>query len=110
MDDAKMGQTAEGYVSLRWLCQSLNPSQRRKEGPVPKQEYLRARFYGHYRREAEEYDREFMGKYEDDLNTTLVFVSAANRPNARLLTRTAGWSLFRCGFCIHHRRPFRVPT
>jgi len=28
-----------------------------------------------YRREAEEYDREFVKHYEEDLNTTLVFVS-----------------------------------
>ena len=113
MDDERMSQTAEGYVSLRWLRQSLNLSQSQKEkreGQIPQQEYIRARFYRHYQREAEEYDREFMGKYDDDLNTTLVFVSAAHRPNAHLLTRTAGWSLFCCGFRIHHRCPFRVPT
>ena len=28
-----------------------------------------------YRREAEEYDREFIKKYDEDLNTTLIFVS-----------------------------------
>ena len=110
MDDAQIDQTAEGYVLLRWLCQSLNPSQSQKEGPVPQQEYLRARFYRYYQREAEEYDREFMKKYDDDLNTTLIFVSAAHRPNTCLLTRTAGWSLFRRGFRIHHRSPFRVST
>ena len=35
----------------------------------------RARFYECYREEAEEYDREFMKKYDEDLNTTLIFVS-----------------------------------
>ena len=39
------------------------------------QEDHRARFFECYRQEAEEYDREFMKKYDEDLNTTLIFVS-----------------------------------
>ena len=39
------------------------------------QEDHRARFFEDYRKEAEEYDREFMKKYDEDLNTTLIFVS-----------------------------------
>ena len=35
----------------------------------------RSRFYGDYRKVAEEYDKEFMNRYEEDLNTTLIFVS-----------------------------------
>ena len=31
------------------------------------QEDLRSEFYRHYRKEAEEYDKEFMKKYEGDL-------------------------------------------
>jgi len=38
----------------------------------------RADFYDMYRREAEEYDREFIKKYDEDLNTTLIFVSLAS--------------------------------
>jgi len=38
----------------------------------------RAAFYDIYRREAEEYDREFTKKYDEDLNTTLIFVSLAD--------------------------------
>jgi len=38
------------------------------------QEDYRAKFYEMYRREAEEYDREFIKKYDEDLNTTLIFV------------------------------------
>lgn len=34
----------------------------------------RTRFYGHYRKEAEEYDKEFMGKHGGDLETSLIFV------------------------------------
>ena len=38
------------------------------------QEHHRAKFYEHYRKEAEEYDKEFMKKHDEDLNTTLIFV------------------------------------
>lgn len=40
------------------------------------QEDFRARFYKYYRKEAEEYDKEFMKRHEEDLNTTLIFVRA----------------------------------
>ena len=35
---------------------------------------LRAEFYTHYRKQAEEYDKEFVKKHDDALNTTLIFV------------------------------------
>lgn len=34
----------------------------------------RIKFYDRYRKEAEEYDKEFMKKHDEDLNTTLIFV------------------------------------
>ena len=40
----------------------------------PVQEDHKARFYEDYHKVAEEYDREFMKKYDEDLNTTLIFV------------------------------------
>jgi hypothetical protein len=36
-----------------------------------------ARFYEDYRKVADEYDKEFLKKYDEDLNTTLIFVSFA---------------------------------
>ena len=48
----------------------------RKQDILSPQEDHRSEFYKHYRREAEEYDREFMEKYDEDLNTTLIFVSS----------------------------------
>lgn len=42
---------------------------------LPTQEDHKARFYDNYRKVAEEYDKEFLKKYEEDLNTTLIFVS-----------------------------------
>ena len=51
-------------------------------------EGLRARFYEHYRKEAEEYDREFLRNHDEDLNTTLIFVSYAHLSDTRLLSWT----------------------
>jgi len=34
----------------------------------------RVDFYDKFQREADEYDRDFMKKYDEDLNTTLIFV------------------------------------
>jgi len=38
------------------------------------QKDFRAEFYEHYHKEAEEYDKEFMKRHDEDLNTTLIFV------------------------------------
>ena len=83
-DGEPIGQPSEGYVPPH-LVGRINRSvtHRKKEGPLSRQEYLRVRFYKHYQREAEEYDREFMKKYDEDLNTTLIFVSLAPRTDAR---------------------------
>jgi len=43
----------------------------------PTHESTRSKFYDVYRREAEEYDKEFIKKHDEDLNTTLIFVSLA---------------------------------
>jgi len=48
----------------------------------------RTEFYKVYRKEAEEYDKEFMKKYDEDLNTTLIFVSLARCPDTRVLSWT----------------------
>ena len=47
----------------------------REQDILPTEGDHRTRFYEHYHKEAEEYDREFMKKYDEDLNTTLIFVS-----------------------------------
>jgi len=46
----------------------------------PTQEDYRTKFYEMYRHEAEEYDREFIKKYDEDLNTTLIFVCVLCSP------------------------------
>ena len=77
---------------------------------MSQQEDPRTRFYKIYRKEAEEYDKEFMKKYDKDLSTTLIFVSLARCPDTRALSWATGRSVLRRGFRIHHRGPFGVPA
>ena len=67
----------------RWIGQSslifklsldLKPLRSHKQASPPTQEDYRTKFYNLYRREAEEYDREFIERYDQDLDTTLIFV------------------------------------
>ena len=53
----------------------LRPTCNRKEGAPSTQKDHRTQFFEDYRKEAEECDREFIKKYDEDLNTTLIFVS-----------------------------------
>jgi len=76
-NDGKVRTIASSFIGRS------DPPHRKKGGPMSRQEYLRARFYRHYQREAEEYDREFTKKYDDDLNTTLIFVSLARNLDTR---------------------------
>jgi hypothetical protein len=46
-----------------------------KRDTLPIQDDYQAQFYDHYRRVADEYDKDFLKKYEEDLDTTLIFVS-----------------------------------
>ena len=68
----------------------------KKQDALPVQEDLKARFYEHYRKIAEEYDKEFLKKYDEDLSTTLIFVSLTSIFIERLLTRASGRSIFSC--------------
>jgi len=105
------GQTTDGcFASCIPIVDCLNPSHRKKEGLELPQGDLRARFYERYRKEAEEYDKGFMKKYDEDLNTTLIFVRCAHRSGTRVLTRVTGWSVFRRHFSVHHPSPLRVPA
>lgn len=53
---------------------------------MPSQEDHQARFYEDYRKVAEQYDKEFLKRYDDDLNVTLIFVS--NRVQDHAVTDT----------------------
>ena len=77
-----------------------------KGGPEPSPEEIRAKFYEHYRKEAEEYDKDFMKKYDEDLNTTLIFVCHPRCPGALVLICVTGWSILRRRLRLHHRGQF----
>ena len=63
-------------------------------------------FYTMYKREATEYDTEYMKKYNEDLNTTLIFVMFCYLPDFRLvLTNSSGRSVLRSQFGFRHRCP-----
>ena len=52
-------------------------------------------FYTMYKRETMEYDTEYMKKYDEDLNTTLIFVRCHHFPSHHTeLTTPTGWSIF----------------
>lgn len=52
----------------------LDRSYRKKEDLKSSQEDPRAEFYERYHREGELYDKEFLKKHGEDLDTTLIFV------------------------------------
>ena len=87
----------------------LSQSCRAKQDKLPVDlEDHEARFYEAYRKVAEEYDKDFLKKYEEDLNTTLIFVSLASSCIESPLTRASGWSVFCSRFRLHH--PSRLST
>jgi len=51
-----------------------------QQDSLPTQEGYRTKFYEMYREEAGEYDREFIKRYDEDLNTTLIFVRVSCHP------------------------------
>jgi len=66
-----------------------------------------ADFFAVYRKESSDFDRDYAGRYDGDLNTTLIFVS---RPIFVLVTenrtqRYLGWSVLRSQCNIRRRCP-----
>jgi len=51
----------------------------------------RVEFYDKFQREADEYDSDFMKKYDEDLNTTLIFVSILS-PSRICLNRDSNFA------------------
>ena len=82
----------------------------KKQGVSSVQEDHEARFYEDYRKVAEEYDKEFIKKYDEDLNTTLIFVSVTQSCIENLLIDISGRSVFRCGLGVHHSSRLSTET
>ena len=69
-DPGRMGKCLSSLAKV-----SLRLSLSQKRNTLPIQEDPQAEFYKNYRKVAEEYDKEFLKKHDEDLNTTLIFVS-----------------------------------
>ena len=82
----------------------------RKQDTFPVQEDPQTRFYADYRKMADEYDKEFLKKYDEDLNTTLIFVSLIQRFCEYALTTVSGWSVLCRGFGLHHPGRLSIET
>ena len=81
-----------------------------KQGVLPTNEGHRVQFYDNYRKVAEEYDKVFVKQHDEDLNTTLIFVSLPPRSGERVLTGLPGRSIFCCRFRIYNRSRSSAPT
>ena len=63
----KISSTPPGLL-LRLPCS-------RRQNALPTKEDPETQFYTNYRKVAEEYDKEFLKKHDEDSDTTLIFVS-----------------------------------
>jgi len=70
----------------------------------------RTRFHEQFRKEADEYDRDFHKKYHDDLNSTLLFVSSPQSDTLVSADNEVGRSVLGCGFRVHRRRSDASPA
>ena len=95
------------FVSCKNIRQTLVKP---KGDSPPITEDLRGKFYGHYRKEAEEYDGKFIKKHDEDPNTTLIFVCCAHRVGTRVLTSVIGRSVFCRNFRLHYLGQLRNPV
>jgi hypothetical protein len=63
-----------------------------------------------YKREATEYDTDYVKKYDEDLNTTLIFVRRSSSLSPIISLVLVGGSVLCRQLGFRHRRPFQPPT
>ena len=66
-----------GFDDIPFTIHSFQDALRTFFQPI-KNDDARLDFYTMYKREATEYDTDYVKKYDEDLNTTLIFVSHAS--------------------------------
>ena len=64
------------YFFLHTTILPLRPSCSPEPDGIPTREDHRARFYKVYHKGAKAYDKEFLQKHDEDLNTTLIFLNS----------------------------------
>ena len=84
---------------------SLTRSLSQEQGVLAAKEDYQAQFYKDYRKVAEECDKEFLKKHDEDLNTTLIFVSSPSRSDGPVLMKASGRSVLRRRIRVHHSGP-----
>jgi len=73
----------------------------------------RADFFAVYRKESDEFDRDYARKYDEDLNTSLVFVSESVRTRSFSADSGPGCSggFILCSqFSVHNQCPIEAAT
>jgi hypothetical protein len=65
----------------------LTTSRSENPGPLPSQVDYEALFYKNYGEVAKEYDKDYLKKYGEDLDTTLIFVGPASAYDKQVLIR-----------------------
>jgi len=77
-----------------------------------KNDDARLDFYTMYKKEATEYDTDYVKKYDEDLNTTLIFVRHLTRLSLSPLTISVlvGWFIFRRQLSLRSRHPIKTRT
>ena len=86
------------------------PSFSWKQDKPPTEGECRTKFYNHYREIAKEHDKEFLEKYDQDFNTTLIFVGYPWDFGGHVLTGVIGWSVVRGHFRIYHPGQHSTPA
>ena len=80
---------------------SLTTSRSQKQGTLSTQGDHQTQFYDYYRKVAEEYDKDFLKRYGEDLDTTLIFVGYALVLMNHADSET-GWSVLSRRLCVYH--------
>jgi len=74
-----------------------------------KTEDSRLDFYTMYKREATEYDTDYVKKYDEDLNTTLIFVRRLSHTLSSIISLVHIGRFVLCRqLCFRHRCPFKT--
>jgi len=76
--------------------------------PPIKNDDTRLDFYAVYKKAATEYDVDYIKKYDEDLNTTLIFVCRLPLTLMVLFTRPLGWSVLRSQLSVCHRCTIKI--
>ena len=101
------------FETLHWLGRrplnghSIQDALRAFFQPI-KSDDARVNFYATYKKEATEYDTDYVKKYDGDLNTTLIFVRRLPFAPTIISPTVVGWSVLCCQFSLRHRHPLKA--